>query len=215
VGVQTVIDIPVLGSPIIEVYYSYLTPEYLIEVQWESFWQIETVLNNDVLENMPVWVDDVVGWRAVGEGDFSGVSTSDPSDTWIGYHSTDIQFLGEETITVPAGTFDCVVVVHYLYWIDEYGYEGDIYRKLWINSDIGIIKEEADEWEYDPEYDEEYYYLYTTALTSTNVEPPVCQELSSFAAVYGAISPSIPCDMDDDGDVDGSDLSEMAAWVGT
>lgn len=47
-------------------------------------------------------------------------------------------------------------------------------------------------------------------MTQESLEAIGCEGLSSFAAVYGSLSPTVPCDHDGDGDVDGSDLAQFA-----
>ena len=49
-----------------------------------------------------------------------------------------------------------------------------------------------------------FYYTLEAGVVS-------CQDISSFAASFGLISFGMQCDVDGDGDVDGSDLAEFAA----
>ncbi len=69
----------------------------------------------------------------------------------------------------------------------------------------------------DPPYSDNYD-LYPGFWYTLEAGMTGCENLSSFAAAYGAVSADLnynsQCDFDVDGDIDGSDLSDFIAGYG-
>ena len=120
---------------------------FLTEVQWEeesenSEFERETVRNNNPWEMLPVSVSDTDNNLPVGNGgEYTGVSSE---GTWTGEIKHYISYLRQESVTVPAGTFECIVVLIKSEWQDFVNgvkvSEGDTDSILWMNPDVGLIK---------------------------------------------------------------------------
>ncbi len=127
----------------------YLTPDYLVEVRWEDEGMIELVRNNDPFELMPVWINDTDNNRHIGHGLYTG-QLKVPFFEWDGYQDAWITFLRTETITVSAGTFDCIVIFTRYERHDVAGVWGYVESTCWINPEAGIVKSDEYGWVWNP-----------------------------------------------------------------
>ena len=66
-----------------------------------------------------------------------------------GTETNRLTYLGQETITTPAGQYDCVKVRVYNGWSENDGSNGTEDLVLWIDPDIGIIQEQCSRYDYD------------------------------------------------------------------
>lgn len=177
-------NMEVVGTDIVEGYYTavwesrsdgswnrcywYLTSEYVMEAGWEDDNGKEVVRDSDPWEAFPVWIDETDANRHYGHGLYRGWDKRNPSNTWTGYKDGYVTFLREETVTVPAGTFDCVVVLLHSESFDSGGYQSNDDVALWFDPDVGIIRMDSFEWERLGDGGEESE-AGTLELASTNV----------------------------------------------
>ena len=131
---------------------------------------VETFRDNDPLEWLPLVMDTSDNNRNVGHGLYSG---RDPNsnETWIGSESTFITYITTEMVTVPAGTFECVVLDFRREWDNHDGESGISEHRLWMDPNIGIIK--TDRVDTDIEDGLVKRTAFTLELQSTNVKPPI------------------------------------------
>ncbi|MFH1162839.1 MAG: hypothetical protein V1852_02105 [Pseudomonadota bacterium] len=141
--------------------YQYLSSEYLAEVKLDWGDSNITVLNNDPWELMPVWVSTTDNNRHIGHGKcISDDNLTANVDSYITY-------LRQETITVPAGTYECVVVSTLKETHADNGYIEQIRGTHWISPGYGTIKQEQNVREFE---DQTWYESERTSeLTSTNL----------------------------------------------
>ena len=154
-----------------ELTYFYLSPENLVQVREEDNDYCETVRNNDPWEILPIWVADTDNNRHMGHGQYTGSLINPPYYEWTGYNDFYITYSRQETITVPAGTFNCIVVLLYEEWHDDSGWWGYCDTNIWVSPSVGIIKIEDRCWDWDNEDQAWYDEIETAELTSTNVQP--------------------------------------------
>ena len=117
-------------------------------VQFEDDEMIETVRNNDPTEFLPLVVDTTDTNRQVGSGSYHGQykPASGEVGTYNGVENTFVTYVRSETITVPAGTFACIVVDFRLEWND--GDSGQDETRFWLNPTVGIVKSEITETDF-------------------------------------------------------------------
>lgn len=176
--------------------YFYLTANNLVEVQSEDDEDVETVRNNDPTEVVPAWVNDTDSNRHFGHGEYQGWEKGDLADTWTGYCDDYVTYLGQEAVTVPAGTFQCVKIGMRPDWVDDDGgWQGYDEEVIWFDPGVGLIKYECDEWDWDPDDQTWYHSVDTRELTSTNVGP-----------IADADGDGIPDSVEGDGDPDGDTI---------
>jgi hypothetical protein len=132
----------------------------------------ETLKNNDPLETYPLWVEDSSNNLHIGHGQFQG---SIPGYTWTRTYDTYLTYLGQETITVPAGSFLCRKVLIRTEYTDSDGERHKSEDTYWVDPAIGIIKQDTYEWiRYADASEEDARYM--MELTSTTVDPqPYCR----------------------------------------
>ncbi|MHC4499839.1 MAG: LamG domain-containing protein [Planctomycetota bacterium] len=149
----------------------YLTSEYVVEVRSEDEGMIYLVRDNDPLENSPVWVNESDSNRHYGHGEHYG-TLKDPYYTWDGHRDKYVTFLRTETITVPAGSFDCVVLFvrqesHEFAGIWMYS-EGTV----WANPAVGSVKGDEYIWMWDPIEEKASEGRLTAELTFVSLPEP-------------------------------------------
>ncbi len=169
--IQQTHDILSVGTSI-ETYWWFLSSGYIMEARWMNKDYIDTVNNGDPLEVVPIGINSSDNNRLVGHGTYNGQVRNTPY-TYTGYQDNYLTFEREETITVPNGTYDCVVFTTYNEWYEDSGWWGYDQSTVWV-TDKGIIKEEVYNWEWDAEGEEVLETEYAIELTSMNVEliPP-------------------------------------------
>lgn len=149
-----------------EVFYWHKSSYYIQEMKSEKIGDdILEFKNNNPLEVYPIYLDETANNLKVGDGEYK--ESDNQSEYNIENHIT---FIGTEDVTTPAGTFFCVkfkLASHYIQSDGEWG--SDIYT-YWINSDVGIIKVDANESEYDPHTDSISREVYSFTLSETNVK---------------------------------------------
>ncbi len=171
----------------------FLTDEHLVNVREENASEIYIVRNNDPLEESPVWVNDTDDNRHFGHGLHTGI-LKDPYYEWDGYRDTFITFLRIETITVPAGVFNCVVVKFREEFYEFAGIWGYSENTIWFHPAVGDVRSDEYFWMWDPFEGKSIVSEGSSELSWTNV--------------------SYKQDFDFDFDVDFNDLSIfVSAWV--
>ncbi len=131
--------------------------------------------NNDPPEVYPIWIDESDSNRHFGHGEMD-VAQDEPSMSWTTTYDDYITYRGRETITVQAGSFECIKVFMRSDWVDSDGYYGYTEDTIWVDPRIGIIKSDTYDWMYDAYYDEVTASAYEWDLVSTNVPPePFCR----------------------------------------
>lgn len=145
-------NIPDLGEEI-ETGYAYLTEDYLVEVRCEDGDSWEQVRSDfpdgDPWELLPVEVSSAADQLLFGYGEYEGAQTVSPYLTWDGSETHKITFLGTQSLTVPAGTFDCVKVLQRMDWIDLSGWNGYVEEVMWLNASVGMIRKDTHEKDFD------------------------------------------------------------------
>lgn len=127
----------------------YLTSDHLMSVRYEDYDWIRIVRNNNPFREAPVWISDSDNNRYLGRGEHTGIWKS-PSFEWDGYGDTYVTFLQTETISVPAGTFNCIVVLMHA---ETHEFEGIwAYTDLtaWVEPTIGPVKTDEYFWGWIP-----------------------------------------------------------------
>lgn len=152
----------------------FMDGSFLKEVRANNFDHTYVLRSNNPLENLPVWINESDDDRHLGSGYFTG-ELKDPEYagfTWDSYTDIYVTFLRIETITVPAGTFDCVVVGMYTETHDSImGY--DVWdssdQRVWLNPAIGLIKSTEYFTSWDPIDQVESVGEASLELTNSNV----------------------------------------------
>jgi hypothetical protein len=192
VRVDTTFTCPQAGNDWAKVNY-YLTPDYLMKVREENADGIYVATNKDPFEELPVWVDESDNERYVGHGKRS-CRLKEITYFWNGYQDSYITFLRRERITVPAGTFNCVVVLLRTEFLEFDGICGYQENTVWFNAAVGDIKVINYFWMWDPSERKAVKRESTDELSWTNV--------------------TYPQDFDSDFDVDTADLDTfISAWL--
>jgi len=145
-----------------------LTQDYLLEIRYEDEEMIRIVRNNNPFECAPVWVNESDNNRHFGHGEHYGI-LKDPYYTWDGYQDSYITFLRTESVTVPAGTFDCVVVFIRTEFHEFAGLWGYDENTIWAYPEVGVVKTDEYVWMWDPIEEQEYTGRGTTELTSVSL----------------------------------------------
>ena len=139
----------------------------------------ETVRDGDPTELLPLVIDTSDSNRRVGHGLYHGADKFSP-DRWNGFENTFVTYIEEESITVPAGTFDCVVIDFRLEWDDQDGDTGRDETRFWINPNIGIIKAITNEFDISEGTTEQT--TFTSELSSTSRTIPESTITANFEA---------------------------------
>ncbi len=163
VGVQTVDELPT-GSETKLCAWT-LTSEHLAEVLNVEAGHAKVVTNDNPYEILPVWIDETDDFVPVGNGGQYRSLAKSYDGIHDGNQQSFVKFLRNETVTVPAGTFRCVVVLLTEEWQENEEQSGQSERTIWFRPGIGIIKEDVSIWESQYSYAAEY----TRELRATNV----------------------------------------------
>ena len=148
------------------VYFFINAMDQLVSAGFEEDDSTETVRDGDPTELLPLVIDTSDNNRPVGHGLYRGEDKEPGGAVWNGFEDTFVTYITEETITVPAGTFDCVVIDFRLVWDDQDGDTGRDETRFWINPDIGIIKAMTNEFDTSQGFTEQT--TFTSELSSTN-----------------------------------------------
>ncbi|MBN1815710.1 MAG: DUF1080 domain-containing protein, partial [Sedimentisphaerales bacterium] len=148
---------------------------FLLQLGWQDVEGYQRFRGGDPLEFLPVVVLDSYYDELIGQGLYEGMDYDDPNNGWIGSETMKITFVGWETITVPLGTFDCIVIDMRQDWADEPGpYAGYSEARRWIAPHVGIIKERVDEYEYSEEsQDVEWFFRFERELFDLQGNLPI------------------------------------------
>ncbi len=144
----------------------YLTDDHIVEVRERDDEEVYLVRGGDPLEMFPRSVSSSANDRMVGSGLYRFWWTRRPQQTSDGAQESYITYLRHETVTVPAGTYDCVVVYHTQEMWEE-GSEEIRAATFWLCPNVGIVKSEQSEFEWDAGL----VHQMTWELTATNVGP--------------------------------------------
>ena len=173
--------------------YSYLVgsnqffdPNGLLEVRRETDNEVLTVTDDDPWELLPAYVDESDDQRYFGYGTYEAANKMPPYHQWTGYMKSHVTFLGHEQITVPAGTFDCIVVLVKITRHDTIssGVNSGGYTEqtIWF-SDIGQpVKLHVYQWIWDAAKQEKTEITSTMELTYTNVGPSIATDTRQIHA---------------------------------
>ncbi len=144
---------------------------FLKEVAWRDKDDAQTYSN--LLELIPTEIDASWNDRLVGDGAAChGYVIKHPEWQWSGTEQNRLTYLGQETVTTPAGQYDCVKVQVNNAWDENDGSYGTEETVLWIDPDVGIIQEQSYQYDYDAWDGESDSVEYTATLRSTNVQGP-------------------------------------------
>ena len=148
--------------------YCTLTAEALLSHAWQDSEEAQVVRNNDPTEEYPRETYDTDNVRHFGHGQYTGWYKDNPSQTWTGYEDTYVTFLRKERVTVPAGTFDCVLAKIRTETVEDTGYMEVVEETTWFSSRFGIIKSDLVGSEYYPSAGW-YNSAFSVELASSNV----------------------------------------------
>lgn len=162
--------------------YYELTNDYLLDYGYDDYvlGMHATVINNNPWEVVPVWINTTDNNRLLGTGDYQ-FQLDSPSMNWTGTMTSYITYDSQEIVTVPAGTFDCIVVISRVVFSDELGFQMEGTATSYADPEVGIIKEEYSFWMYNPYDGQTYYNEYVSNLTSFTYGNPAPQ-ISSVTA---------------------------------
>ncbi|MBN1125313.1 MAG: DUF1080 domain-containing protein, partial [Sedimentisphaerales bacterium] len=148
---------------------------FLLHLGWQDAQGSQQFRDGDPLEFFPVVIEDSYNNELIGHGLYEGQDFGDPNSGWIGSEEMKITFVGIDTITVPLGTFDCIVVDMLQEWQDDPGvFYGHSEARRWIAPHVGIIKEQVDEYEYNEDSQtEEWYFSYERELAALQGNLPI------------------------------------------
>ncbi len=150
--------------------YANLSNDYLLEYGYDDSQMHARVINNNPTELAPVWINTTDNNRLLGTGDFQ-LQMDDPYMVWEGTITSYITYTGHQDVTVPAGTFSCIVVLTRSVYSDTLGLQGEITETTYADPEVGVIKKEHSDWMYNPYDGQTYYNESTESLTWTNVGP--------------------------------------------
>ena len=167
--------IPDSGFPVLGTFDDYqswdyctLTAQAMLSHAWQDAEEAQVVRNNDPIEEYPRETYDTDNARHFGHGQCTGWYKSDPWETWTGYEDTYVTFLRRERVTVPAGTFDCVVAKIHTDTVEDTGYVEAVEETTWFNPRFGIIKSDVVGSEYYPSAGW-YNSAFSVELASSNM----------------------------------------------
>jgi len=163
--------------------YQVLTSEYLLDIGADDGDEVREVMNDDPIERFPVWVSAADVDLHFGHGEYRAWIKDDPLDMWNDYEDRYLSFVGVETVTVPAGTFDCVVVSIYEHDLDSNGGREDVDETWWFDPDVGFVKNETSWQSFYPSGEVEGSETFTLELTATNVTNGTAEEYSISGTV--------------------------------
>ncbi|KPL09211.1 hypothetical protein AMJ85_07020 [candidate division BRC1 bacterium SM23_51] len=106
---------------------------------------------SDPLEKIPRTVNASDLARQFGHGQSSAYIVENPAQQWSRTQEQFVSFVGIERITVPAGTFDCVVLLVEETWVYNSGYWGTARRFFWMHTIFGPIAMNYEVWDYYPD----------------------------------------------------------------
>ena len=160
-------------------YYD-LTNDYLLDYGYDGddgFHAI--VINNNPVEAVPVWINTTDNNRLLGTGDYQ-LQLDDPYMVWTSSFTSYVTYVRQETVAVPAGTFDCIVGIIKAVYSDELGFQMEFTTTTYIDSEVGIIKEEDSSWVYSPYDGQTYNSESVSSLTWTNVKPSINKNITNY-----------------------------------
>ncbi|MCX5673192.1 MAG: beta-propeller fold lactonase family protein, partial [Planctomycetota bacterium] len=163
--------------------YMVMSGDYLLRLRTDTpadWWGMGAGLLTDIytnpLEVLPLRIDVTDVNRPLGDGGAYDIYNNyETPDVWKGNDEAlpmtcGVSYLGAETITVRAGTFACAKVFWRQSETDPAGEEVEE-STMWVNADVGIIKEEV--LQYDLEIGtREVLAQYSLELAKTNVKAP-------------------------------------------
>ncbi len=166
-------------------YYD-LTNDYLLDYGYDDNEGMHVIfINNNPGEVAPVWINTTDNNRLLGTGDYQ-LQMDDPYMVWTTSITSYITYVKQETVTVPAGTFDCIVVINRNVYSDSLGFQMEFTTTTYVDPEVGIIKEEDSSWFYNPYDGQTYYDASISNLTSfTYGNPP--PQISSVTATPSTI----------------------------
>ena len=170
--------------------YCYLTGDHLVvakSVEYFDFGQDDVgedlvFINNDPLEAWFRTTGPGQDNAPVGSGKFYGYYYSG-GRPWIEDQSATQTYLGEATITVPAGTFDCVGVRNRTDWDDGWS-TGYVVYTIWTDPDVGWVAGNVQSVNDSDPGAVWTIYEFDFTLTSTNVSPSTVT-ISALDSVAG------------------------------
>lgn len=166
-------------------YYD-LTANYLLDYGYDdSEGMHSTVMNSNPGEVYPVSINTTDNNRLLGTGNYQ-LRMDDPYMVWATTITSYITYLRQEFVTVPAGTFYCIVALTKTVYSDELGFNMEFTTTLSIDPSIGIVKEVESSWLYNPYDGQKYYSASTSSLAQTNIVPSI--NLSRTSIDFGQSS---------------------------
>jgi len=105
---------------------------------------------SDPLEKIPRYVNAPDVGRAFGHGQSTIYLVENPGQLWTRSQDQAVSFLRREVFAVPAGTFDCYVIMVNETWRYTNGYYGQAQRVYWLNHMVGFVAMDYAVYEYYP-----------------------------------------------------------------
>jgi len=106
------------------------------------------VQNDDVYEFWPRYVNTLDYKKHIGHGKFF-VTQDDIALNWTETYDSYLTYLGEESVTVALGTFECQNILIREDWFDSDEFWGYTEETLWFTPEIGIIKAHREDYSWD------------------------------------------------------------------
>ena len=122
---------------------------------------------SDPLEKIPRFVHVNDNKTSFGYGvSQSHIGGTTQTQTWTRTQEQKVTFLGQVSVTVPAGTFDCIAIRVDETWQFDNDWYGKAEREYWLNRPVGPIKMVYKVWDYDPDGDLYSYSMVSHKLNS-------------------------------------------------
>jgi hypothetical protein len=157
----------------------FFTSDHLAEACRQTEDELLTVINDDPWELLPTWVDESDDEREFGYGQYEVYRRRPPYGKWTGYFRSYITFLRHQQIAVPAGTFECTVVLVKLRRHDSVGSGGYVDQTMWLDPSGLPVKIHAYQWIWDSPNQEQTEATTTMELTSTNIGPSIAADVNN------------------------------------
>ena len=204
----------------------YLTDDYVMEVKYQNSEERYTLRNNNPFEKLPVWISNETRNYRFGYGQHYGYF-HEYDYTWSGYRYSYITYLGNETVNVAAGCFDCTKVLTKEECHEFAGIWGYYENTEWYHPAVGIVKSSEYAYLWNPETSSAITGQLTSGLEVTNVTYPqdfdndfdvTIADFAILAAAWNTSSGQAgfdsDCDLYQDNTIDLNDIAVFAEkWM--
>lgn len=204
----------------------YFADDSCNEVRRDNSEERYTLRNNNPLETIPVWISTDYDNYRFGYGQHYGY-LYEYDYTWSGYRYNYVTYLGNETVEVDAGTFDCTKVLLKEEFHEFAGLWGYYEKTEWYHPAVGMIKSSEYAYIWNPAVSSAMTGQLTSELESTNVTYPqdfdgdyqvTIADFALLASVWGSVSGDAvydaKYDLYEDNVIDIYDLVDFAdKWI--